>query len=524
MPSICTKTFSKIMHPNASESSNQSRLSIEDAQELKAIVGVLWGNCPSSKFSKVFLAGWSQGFEFSKCEKSALIQRSGGPCSVIATCQAYMIKHLIELPIQFKDLTEDKCKKILIQSLCNMLENCKERSVFRIVKLDRSNDVEKAMEAAEQTETTTAAIDQNSIPSSLHDGDEEHYESQLQQQQEKEHGQRCVVDDEIEQMDTSMINTDVDEERGFTSSDQDDILPDTFHNSLVIQNFETMEEVEKFYADNFSILSNRYGVLLFLYSVLFTKGIENILNEVSDTSEPLIHSSFGYGSQSLINLMLTGRAVAHVFDNDQDIGGMKLKGIAAKSDIGFITLMEQLRYCTVGSFYKNPKYPIWIMASETHLTVLFSNEKSLVSPETASERARRIFSQYDTENTGFISSAVLQDVLSTLGLEADPGYVEIMKRKLDPENSSIILLSDFMYEFFPEDKKSTPDTFDLYHYNGIPNSNSSNIVCYNHGKAILLESHTSDMYSANNSMQSVLQTKWPNIEINWNHDRIPSLN
>lgn len=30
--------------------------------------------------------------------------------------------------------------------------------------------------------------------------------------------------------------------------------------------------------------------------------------------------------------------------------------------------MEQLRYCTVGSFYKNPKNAVWVMGSETHLT------------------------------------------------------------------------------------------------------------------------------------------------------------
>ena len=97
--------------------------------------------------------------------------------------------------------------------------------------------------------------------------------------------------------------------------------------------------------------------------------------------------------------MLTGRAVQHVFDHEQDIGGMKLKGIEQQSEIGFITLMEQLRYCTVGSFYKNPKHPIWVMGSETHLTVLFSNERSLVSPETPAEHARRVFSQYDTESS-----------------------------------------------------------------------------------------------------------------------------
>lgn len=46
-----------------------------------------------------------------------------------------------------------------------------------------------------------------------------------------------------------------------------------------------------------------------------------------------------------------------------------------------------------------------------------------------------------------------------------------MSKKLDPEGLGIILLNAFMDEFFPEEKRSTPDTFDLLHYNGIPRSN-----------------------------------------------------
>lgn len=41
-----------------------------------------------------------------------------------------------------------------------------------------------------------------------------------------------------------------------------------------------------------------------------------------DTSEPLIDETYGYGSQSLINLMITGRAVTYVWDNEQDVGGL----------------------------------------------------------------------------------------------------------------------------------------------------------------------------------------------------------
>lgn len=129
---------------------------------------------------------------------------------------------------------------------------------------------------------------------------------------------------------------------------------------------------------------------------------------------------------------------------------LELRGLSEQSDIGFLTLMEQLRYCTVGSFYKNPKNPVWVMASETHLTgklknktlfattyaiamcqeiilillfiskVLFSNEKDLVSQETPSEVARRVFKSYDPDGNNFIPNPVLQDVLCTLELVSEP--------------------------------------------------------------------------------------------------------
>lgn len=54
--------------------------------------------------------------------------------------------------------------------------------------------------------------------------------------------------------------------------------------------------------------------------------------------------------------------------------------------------------------------------------------------------------------------------------------VDIMSKKLDPENLGIILMNAFLDEFFPEEKRSTPDTFDLMHYNGIPGSNIDNKV------------------------------------------------
>lgn len=62
---------------------------------------------------------------------------------------------------------------------------------------------------------------------------------------------------------------------------------------------------------------------------------------------------------------------------------------------------------------------MWVLGSETHLTVLFSEEKRLVGPETPSDLARRIFKKYDPERRNFIGSNLLQDVLYELGLVAD---------------------------------------------------------------------------------------------------------
>lgn len=52
--------------------------------------------------------------------------------------------------------------------------------------------------------------------------------------------------------------------------------------------------------------------------------------------------------------------------------------------------------------------------------MLFSTEKRLVSPETPSELARRVFKSYDPEGNNFIPADVLQDVLAALDLVNEP--------------------------------------------------------------------------------------------------------
>lgn len=402
---------------------------------------------------------WAQGFQFSPDEPSALIQLEGGPCAAIAPVQGFLLKILLSE-------TPGHSFHDLTSEKCNSLLV---RAVCTILSQCLAPKYNVAVYRKNEPDAETSSG--NNVE-----------------------GQSNAVCDTIEQ----------------------------FHRRIEVHPFQTLSEVESFYTRNIRILKDKYGVLLLLYSVILSKGISVVEAELSELSDPLIHSTYGYGSQGLINLMLTGRAVAHVWDHDQVVGGLRLRGIEQQNDIGFLTIMEHMQYCTVGSFYKNPKHPVWVLASDTHLTVLFSLERRLAAPETVGESAERIFRSFDPEGNNFIPSAALQDVLCAADLVSEPEYVELMRRKLDSENLGIILLSAFMDEFFPGCEHGAPDTFTIHHYNGLLRSNPGTRVLYRTGRAALLEC---PMHAASSDpMLTCLQTKWPSIDVVWDDGQSPSLN
>ncbi|XP_075222569.1 ubiquitin carboxyl-terminal hydrolase MINDY-3 homolog [Lycorma delicatula] len=446
------------------------------SSELEEIIKLMWG----THVKEDVFQRWTQGFNFSADEPTALIQWEGGPCAVLAPVQAFIIKTLITETwssncSNWREMEAEKVNRLLIRAACEILCQAYGGRKYMLVHL---ND----------QETVT----------------------------------RSSCDKKLTDIDRSCILM---ERENLISSPKLDHRLDhrDFHSQLRVLSVDSSDEVEAFYLERIEMLRETFGVLLFLYSVMYTKGLEQLHNEVTDPGEPLIDGEYGYGSQCLINLMITGRAVAHVWNHDQDVGGLKLRGIDKQSKIGFLALLEHLRYCEVGSFLKNPINPVWVLGSETHLTVLFSFEKQLVSAETPSEVARRVFKSYDPEGNNFIAADLLQDVLGSLDLVSDTEYVEIMKKKMDADNLGIILLSAFMDEFFPEETPSVPDTFTLFHYNGLARSCPNNKVVYQEGSAVLLECNMKCVMESN-PMLTCLQTKWPSIEVHWVLGSTPSLN
>lgn len=473
-------------------------------RDLLAIKALVWG---TDSIKPDIFRRWSQGFYYSQSEPSALEQGEGGPCSIIAPIQAFILKNLLREyeNLSFRDIDEQQQNRILTLALTQVLTQCTinhEQSQYYLVDLA---------------------------------------ELELHEQ---------------------------------------DVGIDVFHSSLRIRTYNKIDhlELEKIMTERIGRFKAKYGLLLFMYSVIMTKGIDSVRTEQSSHPSPIpatppntqsspdlpnappnaviipeatvnspssmqsnsvsvctptsplggmldpwIDGIYGYGSQSLINLMLTGRAVTYVWDEWQDVDGLRLLGLDKQAQVGYITLMEHLRYCTVGGYYKNPVHPVWVLGSETHLTVLFSDDRKIVSPETKSEQARRVFKSFDKDGNNFIKSEYLQPVLAQLDLVSDTEYVEIMKKKLDNENFGIILLNAFMEEFFPREENSTPDMFRLVHYNGLAQSNINGYVTYHIGSAILLEGDIKSVCDSN-PMLTCLQTKWPTIEVTWCDNVTPSLN
>ncbi|OWF51042.1 hypothetical protein KP79_PYT19576 [Mizuhopecten yessoensis] len=443
-----------------------------DVQSVQDIRNLLWG----SGLKDEIFARWTQGFVFSEDEPTALVQHEGGPCAVIAPVQAYVLKVALFNDNPHKEIssvTEEQAKDILCTALTEILIDVAS-GTYRVVSLDNSSS-EQNPSNTQGASTSDAGAKQ--------------------------------------------------EEEGERSPKRPRMDEDIFHSRLRCTECEDEDALRTCMKSRIPDFTDEFGVLLHLYSVILTKGIEQIKNEVEDPGESLIDSIHGHGSQSLINLLLSGKAVTNVWDNDKEVCGLKLHGIHRQATIGFLTLLEHMRYCKVGWYLKNPRYPLWLLGSETHLTVMFSKEENLVVRESPHLTAKQIFQSFDPEGNGFISTIQLADLMSALNLVSEKEYVDIMTTKLDAESLGIITMHCFMEEFYPgESNTDTPRSFTLYHYNGLARSCIENKVRYQSGRATIPEELDVQVITDVSTMKMCLETKWPTIEVTWDSDHIPSLN
>ncbi|XP_075070535.1 putative ubiquitin carboxyl-terminal hydrolase MINDY-4 [Mixophyes fleayi] len=161
--------------------------------------------------------------------------------------------------------------------------------------------------------------------------------------------------------------------------------------SLILFSFTAYEDLVTFLQQNINQFEfGPFGCILLTLSAVLSRSVEQIQKDFDVPTNCLI-GAHAYCTQELVNLIVGGRAVSNVFNDvvelDSGNGNITiLKGITSRSDIGFLSLFEHYSVCQVGSYLKTPKYPIWVVCSESHFSVLFCTKKELVSDWKAERR------------------------------------------------------------------------------------------------------------------------------------------
>lgn len=196
------------------------------------------------------------------------------------------------------------------------------------------------------------------------------------------------------------------------------------------------------------------GVLLMVLSLTASRTVPVIREEFDDPVGTRLTAQFGHCGQELMNLLLTGQAVSNVFDNTlSPSGDMVCRGIQKRPAIGYLTQLEAMRYCEVGGYYKSPQFPIWVVGSTSHFTVLFGEPAALKESQSDMllDECRRAFKAVEGgEENGFVRTDQLEAVLNTLNINLGGANIDdesarrnTLAAALEVSGAGIVLWDDF---------------------------------------------------------------------------------
>ena len=378
---------------------------------LREVFTLLFGG---SNVSKAIVTQWtSQGLLLGRDDsfKHILLQLQGGPCGVLAPVQAFLVKHLVfktDFGGDLRSVTSGDITRALKAALCETLWRAGDYEGGCLVRLSSPDWVARVK----------AGVDLL--------------------------GDTC---------------------------DLDGLVPCVL-GSLRIKRFSGRLDFLEALGEALEDLRTDLGVLLVLLSILTTRGNERIQGDRDDPTQPLITTPFGHASQEVVNLFLCGKAATNVFDGDMEVGGdYRLRGISSRTQVGFLTLLESHNYLTVGSFLKEPEYPVWVLGSDSHYTALFSLDRAAQEePERVRREkgVRKVFDEFDKSGGGgFIERGDLAAVLSKArcaeGVLGDLGMQDVVTwHDLWARVSKS--------EFGEEEAAQAERTLQLYHVNGIAKS------------------------------------------------------
>ncbi|KAM6160996.1 inactive ubiquitin carboxyl-terminal hydrolase MINDY-4B [Erethizon dorsatum] len=163
---------------------------------------------------------------------------------------------------------------------------------------------------------------------------------------------------------------------------------DDFTEQLQLFEFSEREATEKFIYDHLQCFKGEgsCGVILFLYSLIFSRTFERLRKDLDVTTAHLLqpHAGGFLCRQAVLNMILTGRASPNVFNGyEKGKSRERLHGVLTRSDVGYLQWSqrssEDNRLSQVGSMLKTPKFPIWLCNINGNYSILFCTNRQLLS-------------------------------------------------------------------------------------------------------------------------------------------------
>ncbi|XP_048811125.1 inactive ubiquitin carboxyl-terminal hydrolase MINDY-4B [Lagopus muta] len=144
---------------------------------------------------------------------------------------------------------------------------------------------------------------------------------------------------------------------------------DSFTERIHLFEFPEKAAAQEFILDHIGCFRDEgsHGLILFLYSLLFSRTLKRVAEELGGTAPRLLERSSGNVActQAALLLVLAGRAQP-----------------GRRSEVGFLRWSgeeAERRLAPVGSMLKTPKYPIWLCSINGTHSVLFSTNRLLLS-------------------------------------------------------------------------------------------------------------------------------------------------
>ncbi|XP_040423228.1 inactive ubiquitin carboxyl-terminal hydrolase MINDY-4B isoform X1 [Cygnus olor] len=148
-----------------------------------------------------------------------------------------------------------------------------------------------------------------------------------------------------------------------------DYKADNFTERIQLFNFFEKAAAQKFIFDHINCFKSEgsKGLILFLYSLLFSRTLERVQKDLGGTTAHLLEFSCGnvICTQPLLQVVLAGSACP-----------------SHRCEVGFLRWSRGEaghRLSLVGSVLKTPKFPIWLCSINGMHSVLFSTNRLLLS-------------------------------------------------------------------------------------------------------------------------------------------------